>query len=76
MPAKGNLQGWKAVFNLCYGVVVVFVFAILLAALGEVAYSWGNVVDKVGQTGAAILGGMTAIALAIILSSLLKSIKE
>jgi steroid 5-alpha reductase family enzyme len=59
-----------------YGLVAVFVFAVLLAALGEIAFRVGDLTGQVGETGAAILLGMTAIALAILVGSILHSLRQ
>ena len=76
MPAKETTFLWEAFIKLMYGIVAVFIFAVLLAALGELAFRTGNITDKVGETGAAILLGMTAIALAILVGSILHSVRE
>jgi len=76
MPAKETSFLWEAFVKLIYGIVAVFVFAVLLAALGEIALRAGDITGKVGETGAAILLGMTAIALAILVGSILHSVRE
>jgi uncharacterized membrane protein len=76
MPAKETTFLWEAFVKLMYGIVAVFVFSVLLAALGELAFRMGDITDKVGETGAAILLGMTAIALAILVGSILHSLRQ
>ena len=80
MPAKETAKEtaflWEGFLKLAYGIVAVFVFAVLLAALGEIPFRAGNITSKVGETGAAILLGMTAIALAILVGSILHSIRQ